>query len=506
MSSSPPPPSRSTYAAASQPPRQAPPPAQKSQGEPKQPSTSRSKGIATVPPSNFFSSSIPSTNSSTSSHFNQRPQTQRRTTSDRSTLQDGDEDKEDADELQIITAPSAEQPRPPPLNPWKQPSQSTPRSDQPKSSVIESKKGWGDDDWTTHIESTSSSSSITLPQTTSVSQENLSDQNAASSPEQFESPSLPTVSDSRSTRFDGSASPFCDSDGQWTTPRLLALEGESGGRPGIWKSTAFDFEIADTPTDDPKYKQMGEWIDLGGSTLQEKDNEVMNDRETEDIEVEGSGEKAAVPKKGFRTIQQSELGRIRPHPDLYFCRATLSWCLFSKVSDDTRINVIPGVELWRFQEMAYYRDNSPVHESIHSVLFDDLTPPLPYPLPPADPLSLLTAAPYNFPPRGSRALRSLKLSCAVSTKQRRVLFSTQEFFPSVLGSELWRNLLKTRGENPQPGQTAEQAGAASVNFIWRSVAHSNTQDISIELTRNAFKQGFGRFTLQRRNSRVAHSR
>lgn len=209
----------------------------------------------------------------------------------------------------------------------------------------------------------------------------------------------------------------------------------------------------------------------------------MEDDEVQDVEVEGQGKTGAVPKKGFRTIQRSELDRIRPHRDLYFCRATLSWCLFAKMPDDTRVSVFPGVELWKFRDMSHYRNHTPAHEAIHSALFEDLVPPLPYPLPPADPLSLLTAAPYTFPSPGSRALGSLKLSFASSTKQRRVLFSTQEFYPSVLGSELWRNLLKTRGENPQPGQTSEQAGAASVNFLWRlvfpsSLDHTHCMDLN----------------------------
>lgn len=283
------------------------------------------------------------------------------------------------------------------------------------------------------------------------------------------SPSL-SVSTVVPPQTTASARPECGNDGRWTTPRLLAKEGEGGSKAGIWEWDAFDFEVEDTPKDG-KYKAMGEWVERPTGEVPNEGTVEVGD--LVDVELP-SDESPRAPKNGFQTIERQELDMIRPHPNLFFCCDTLSWGLFSKLpiaSTDPSSERSPThsqeVRLWQFNGMDAHRRNLPAHESIHSALFEDLDPPLPDPILPFDPNSLRTAPHYTFPPRHHPALRALKLSLATSTKQDRVMFSTQEFFPSVLGQELWKNLLRTRSENPQPGQSASQAEAASINFLWR---------------------------------------
>jgi hypothetical protein len=206
---------------------------------------------------------------------------------------------------------------------------------------------------------------------------------------------------------------------------------------------------------------MGEWIS------QSKVGE--NGAETGVLEEGNAGieENNEEPRKGFKTITKDELDKIRPHPNLFFCRETASWCLFSKLPSTLLTTEAKTVQLWRFELMEHYREELRPHESIHRALFEHLEPALPEPILPSDHLSLRTVPHHTFPPRNHPSLSWLKLSWAQSTTNNRLLFSTQEFYPSVLGKELWHSLLKTRGENPQIGQTPAQAEASSINLIWR---------------------------------------
>lgn len=148
----------------------------------------------------------------------------------------------------------------------------------------------------------------------------------------------------------------------------------------------------------------------------------------------------------------------------------------------------------------------PPHEQVNYALFEDLQPPLPEPILPSDPQSLRTAAPYTFPPRNHPSLRALKLSWASSTASNRILFSTQTFFPSVLGQELWQTWLKTRGETPQPGQTSPQAEANSVGFLWRFVLSAAPLFVLLLDTDLKHRSGSGRWTTRFLEARLGDCR
>ncbi|GAA5910694.1 uncharacterized protein JCM6883_003257 [Sporobolomyces salmoneus] len=429
------------------------------------PTASRRPPLGPVAPSNFFSSSSSSTSST-------RPNPQRTRSSAKSTSPKPHELVIDTDEEpEVVNSSSRQRPRPPTRsrsNPWNTQPRQPPQADQTTTS---SQFAMEEDDWNVHIENSSSPTSPSFPsrskahpspKTSPYSDDLPVDPNPPLAP----SPPVPSVSsDARSSARCASAHPECDGDGRWSTARLLAREGEGGSKAGIWKWEAFDFEVEETPKDG-KYKAMGEWINLSparGEDKMEQEGGGEGKRKLVDGETEEE------PEHGFRTITKSELDSIRPHPNLFFCSQTFSWGLFSKLPVVLSDYTAPGVKLWRFDEMQNFRKDLPPHESVNCALFEVLEPPLPDPLLPFDPLSLRTAPHYDFPPRNHPSLRTLKLSYACSTKPSRLLFSRQDFFPSVLGRELWQNWLKTRGEHPQPGQTSSQAEADSVSFLWRAL-------------------------------------
>ncbi|GAA6018600.1 hypothetical protein JCM11491_006159 [Sporobolomyces phaffii] len=452
---------RATYSA---PPSPQHSPREAARGAPEQPASTRAPGIAPIAPSKFFSSS---------SSTRQPPGP---ATADRATLPHGDECVQDSDEGEEIIVRSTRQtrvrPSPrSPTNPWGTtpktaitrpivPSTAPPDLSLGDSDVqIEDSAFPSDGPHSPRISTSSSTDRLALTPAPSVGSSR---------------PLVPARAPSPPKIRPASAQPDCGKDGRWTTSRLLAKEGQGGSRSGIWQWEAYDVEVEETPSNS-KYLPMGDWVQLPGTVdgpADQDDNE--EDQEEEDVDekmngVETSAASVKVPKRGFQTIQRSELGTIRPHPDLFFCCETLSWCLFSKLPSVSTDFAVDGVQLWRFDQMDNYRKHLPPHESIRVALYEDLTPPLPYPLSPSEPESLRTAPHYTFPPRQHASLCSLKLSFAASTKQNRVLFSSQQFYPSVLGQELWKNLLDTRGENPQPGQTPAQAKVTAVNFVWRAV-------------------------------------
>ena len=430
-------------------------------------SNPRPRAHAPVAPSHFFSSS----SSSSASPSSTRPTTQRPTTTDRSTLPQQSQQAEDSsseDEIIVSSVPRRSRPSTQPRSSsWR--TRNRPRisrAPEPVSINLPVKKSPTDDQgWSIRVETSSSSSSST----STAAQE--SERNDATLPKK--SPPLPAplppatvpsqslpASSITPVQRPGSAQPECGNDGKWSTPRLLAKEGEGGSRAGIWKWETLDLEVEEPPKD-TKYKPLGHWIDRT-----RVGEDAVYQGKSEDGQA-GVGGEQVEPELGFQTITKAELDNIRPHPNLFFCCKTLSWSLFSKLPTSTTAAKSTQVPLWRFEPIHDYRKSVKPHEAIHQALFEDTKPPLPDPILPSDPLSFRTAPHHSFPRRNHPSLCWLKLSWAWSTTGERVLFSNQEFFPSVLGQEVWKNLLKARAESPQISQTPAQAQASSVNFIWR---------------------------------------
>ncbi|GAA5923833.1 ubiquitin-specific protease UBP2 [Sporobolomyces koalae] len=442
---------RPSYAAASQASSRVPP---ATGSAARRSSTGRTRGpTVTVPAANFFASSSSSSSTVPEPALSSSP-----------TAPSGlNQTSIDSVAQQTTGASSASRPsvpapapaRPPPVNPWlsKPPLYSKAPAESPN------------EGWTTHVIdlSTSTASSPIEPS----SPHGFDDLSLQSQSEEITLSSGPTTpiapKPSKPVQLPtGSAQPACENDGRWTTARIVAREGDGGSKAGIWKYDAFEFDAEPTKPDD-KYKAMGEWINLAKS--EDADPTAIGDENK--TEESGSCDE---PTRGFRTVQESELAAIRPHPNLFFCCETLSWALFAKLDPaDSTFFSAPGVELWRFELMSDYRKDLESHLSVNQALFKDLCPPMPRPIGAKDPQSLRTVPASDFPREQHESLRSLKLSWAASTKRNRILFSTQEFFPPILGSELWKSLLETRGEHPQVGQTSQEAAAASVNFVWRAL-------------------------------------
>ncbi|GAA5961224.1 hypothetical protein JCM3765_002875 [Sporobolomyces pararoseus] len=431
-------------------------------------STSRPRAHAPLAPSHFFSSS----SSSSSSPSSARPTTQRPTTTHRSTLPQQSEeveDSEDEDEIIVSSVPRRSRPSTQPRSSsWRTRTRPRiPRAPEPISVNLPVKKSSTDDQgWNIRVET----SSFAPPSTSTAARELDRDHSTASK----KSPPLPTPltpvvpsqslpsSSINSIQVPGSAQPECRNDGKWSTPRLLATEGEGGSRAGIWKWETLDVEVEEPPKDS-KYKPLGHWINRSRAGEDEACQGRSEDGQTG---VEG---KQVEPEVGFQTITKAELDGIRPHPNLFFCCKTLSWCLFSELPPSPIPITTAQVPLWRFEPIHDYRKAVKPHEAIHQALYEDTKPPLPDPSLPFDPLSLRTAPHHSFPRRNHPSLCWLKLSWAWSTTGKRILFSNQEFFPSVLGQEVWQNLLNARAESPGISQTPAQAQASSVNFIWRAL-------------------------------------
>ncbi|GAA5954026.1 hypothetical protein JCM21900_005384 [Sporobolomyces salmonicolor] len=288
---------------------------------------------------------------------------------------------------------------------------------------------------------------------------------------------------------DRGPAPEVGNDGRWTTPRVLACAEENGGKPGIWEHSVWDFDVRDTPVSDKAakspYRAMGEWVDAvpkpeevvaSGSTVSSSSSPAMgppsSDVAMQDHSASSTPALAAplsdssapppLSRKGFRTITRVELDAVRPHPQLYFCRHTLSWCLLAPLPSQPPPTLRPAPsgdpELWQFGGLGALSVKELLHSGEH------LSPPLPAAIRPAQINAFSSETTYRpFKP----TLRDLVGLNGVNGGH--VVFSGQTFFPPVIPTDLWSRLLEARGNAPAPGQSRLEAQFKSVHTIWRVV-------------------------------------
>ncbi|GAA5867533.1 hypothetical protein JCM1840_002542 [Sporobolomyces johnsonii] len=406
------------------------------------------------------------------------------------------------DELQIVTAESAPQPGG--------------SSSSASSSKAVAQRGWEDDSWTNYAtpEASSSRHATSSARSTATGPGPAAEGSRAKEPRQSAnawdtawgeqgkswdeivmSGGAPSSAQhlehtDLDKEDDRGPTPDVGNDGRWTTPRVLACAEENGGKPGIWEHSVWDFDVRDTPVPDKAakspYRAMGEWVDAApkpeqvaaseSTTASPSSSTAMgppsSDVAMQDDTASSTPTPAAPlsdssappppPRKGFRTITRAELDAIRPHPHLYFCRHTLSWCLLAPLPSQPPSALRPAPpgtpELWQFGGLGGLSAKQLLHSGEH------LSPPLPAAIRPAQ-IEAFTSETTHRPFKPT--LRDVVGLNGVNGGH--VVFSSQTFFPPVIPTDLWSRLLDARGNAPTPGQSRHEAQFKSVHTIWRVV-------------------------------------
>ncbi|GAA5861374.1 hypothetical protein JCM3774_000228 [Rhodotorula dairenensis] len=278
--------------------------------------------------------------------------------------------------------------------------------------------------------------------------------------------------------------------GGWTTPRVLVKAGEYGSKPGIWKATTYDFDIHDTPAGQPAtgkliYPAMGTEIKVAESEPEPAPSDAATTEPVQDVAMhdpEGSQTTAATnasqasseedpiedpdaskpkpkpkpPRRPtFRTVSRAELDAIRPHPALFFCPHTFSWCFFAKIHDG---EPVPPNELVLWQaKMAGAKE-----DDIASWFTSNGIDP-----PPPDPIAPAHSSQQADEQSSLDDFEAGGLIEVVSNHGRVCAFSVQDWYPTVISTHDFHDLLDNRGRNPGTGYTASEARYHAVRTIWR---------------------------------------
>lgn len=264
----------------------------------------------------------------------------------------------------------------------------------------------------------------------------------------------------------------------WIATKVVTMGGGGvdQGRPGIYSTSLWEFEIFDTPsgegatkTKDLPYRPMGDWlvespkingsgekeVEVGGtrsrsSTLELLDDVTMDSINDVLVQPLSSNSTSTTPKKipkHSRTPTREELDLIRPHPNAYFSRTENSWMVFAPAPIPTTFIDNSHVELWRTVQ------NSLVKASELGIQ------------PPPEPASPdLLDSEFNVEEWSANRPSLMKL---VSTKGKEVYYSRIDYYPAVIPKDLWEEFVKLRQSQPTPGQSETQALFDSVYTIWR---------------------------------------
>ncbi|GAA5858390.1 hypothetical protein JCM8547_004674 [Rhodosporidiobolus lusitaniae] len=312
--------------------------------------------------------------------------------------------------------------------------------------------------------------------------------------------------------------------GRWTVPQILAPpENPQGGYGGLWEYSVWDFDLESPARKTPEgevgtgkavYRKMGERVEEVREEEEGSKKKPSEEKAEEEKVVDLTQEeptpapsavaaedtpmstgspaastsalpppvppldapplppKPAKPSRDFSTPSLLELQTLtRPHPHLYFCRSTFSWALFAPLPAESPEYSLFGTdaapnssapELWRAVE---------IHPTnAEDVLSTRLTsPPLPVPLAPAKPSDFSSAvsssslAPWS-PSSADGALLEL-----CGSKGSRALISSQGWYPTVIGRELWERMVRKRAEEPPLGVSEVDAGYMAARFVWRAL-------------------------------------
>lgn len=278
--------------------------------------------------------------------------------------------------------------------------------------------------------------------------------------------------------------------GGWTTPRVLATAGEYGSKPGIWQHTMYDFEIGDTPAGEPataklRYSAMGTEVEAVEPELAPKpvgdaasaepasDSDMLifdggssqsviaatASEASADDPIENPDEPTPAPPRRilFRTATRAELDAIRPHPSLFFCPHTFSWCLFARTADGQPVPTDEPV-LWQARMAGAQEDDIGAWFTAAGI-----DPP------PPDPIAPAKLANRSLEQLSLDDLNPAGLVELVSNRRRVCAFSTQDWYPAVIPASEFHALLDHRGSRPTAGQTALTARFQAVKTIWRTL-------------------------------------
>ncbi|KAM0793608.1 hypothetical protein ACM66B_001041 [Microbotryomycetes sp. NB124-2] len=261
----------------------------------------------------------------------------------------------------------------------------------------------------------------------------------------------------------------------WTAPKIVECEMQPQEKGGIWKDvTVWDFEVDTPPQDDDKYQPLGTFVPRGPTPgLSDSESTVMDvetatgagqPQEVDLIDLDGdaqaeptlpaatSSKQANVGSKGYSTVSKAELDAVRPHPDLYFCRKTMSWVLFTSVEAAPHAPIRDSPTLWQ-------RSRFP---------FDEVAPKLPAPLP--KPFDLGQPEDSDTPElTRSAPLSEAQLYALFSTRGSVVAYSDPEFYPLVIPRRLWYAFETDRKTDPPVGVTPSVAMYRAVNLIWMAL-------------------------------------
>ncbi|KAK4055088.1 ubiquitin-specific protease ubp2 [Microbotryomycetes sp. JL201] len=285
-------------------------------------------------------------------------------------------------------------------------------------------------------------------------------------------PEPANISDAVSSRERGEDSFHGLYDVGWTALKIVDPAVSWHEKGGIWENTTlWDFDVGPTPRGD-KYPDMGSFVargsldvkpNGGAASTETESASIRQPAETDLIDLDGDAEAQATDKllrsemqtrKGYSTITKDELDAVRPHPDMYFCRKTMSWVLFSRIKDSAIAPIRSQPTLW--QRSRY--------DCVDVV--SKLQIPLPQPFDLAKPDDV--GQPELFSPRPTD-LHERFLYVLFSTRGAVVTYSDVDFYPSVIPNALWTAFEKERREHPPLGASSQLSMYRAVNLIWTAL-------------------------------------
>lgn len=212
----------------------------------------------------------------------------------------------------------------------------------------------------------------------------------------------------------------------WISAKIVAAER------GLWEGALLDFTIDDTPAIAP-FVPMGSWIPDRQAAAEVGEAMAVDVDACEETQGEG-----------YATATREEIDAIRPADCAYYSRSSSSWVMVVELQDKTSEGLSTIVNLWY-----------PINSTTQKIAKGFKDPPAP-----ALPSELLV--PYV---RWSRSVPPPAFSRLDSTLGRRIAYSKEGSYPTIIPYELMQRISTTMTAGPDGVQRHYQA----ILFVWRII-------------------------------------